>query len=176
MSKQNPRLTKRDSNKIRLPESEKTPADRITDEWLLGKLTDGQAVKKFGELSEKDRVQKPKTNFKYLDEDGKGSLVEKKTGTEISYFKYHETDNGLGKTMYIMSLITEPQFQGRGYGTILLQHAEKQARKEGFKFMEADVDEHNEIALNLFQNAGFQETYCQQHESGERIRLVKPLE
>lgn len=48
-----------------------------------------------------------------------------------------------------------PQFEGRGLGRQLLEHAEDRAREGGFRKTTLTVDADNERAMRLYERAGF---------------------
>jgi ribosomal protein S18 acetylase RimI-like enzyme len=58
--------------------------------------------------------------------------------------------------LYVAHLGVAPTFQGRGIGTWLLRHAEREARAQGFRRLSLDVSARNPGAQRLYERLGFQ--------------------
>jgi len=59
---------------------------------------------------------------------------------------------------WIYNVSVLEQFQGRGYGRMLVQHAEELARAEGFRVLGLMVASHNERASRLYRKLEFEPT------------------
>jgi ribosomal protein S18 acetylase RimI-like enzyme len=60
-----------------------------------------------------------------------------------------------GARMRIHMFGVAPEFQGKGYGKILLRAAIDRMQQEGAKSVELTVDEKNATALALYDSFGF---------------------
>lgn len=63
--------------------------------------------------------------------------------------------NGIAelKRMFVL-----PEFQGKGYGRILLEHAVKNAQEQKYQKMCLDTRKQFSVAQHLYRSVGFQET------------------
>lgn len=82
---------------------------------------------------------------------------------------------------YISNVGVLPEYQGRSYGTQLMNFAEAQARAAGLFKCSLSVDEHNEGAVRLYQRLGYKIVFSKhfegrvaEQESGYH-RMVKEL-
>jgi ribosomal protein S18 acetylase RimI-like enzyme len=57
--------------------------------------------------------------------------------------------------LYVAHVGVAPSFQGKGIGTALLQHAERQAHAQGFRRLSLDVSARNRRAQRLYERLGF---------------------
>ena len=57
------------------------------------------------------------------------------------------------KRMFVL-----PEFQGNGYGRLLLEHAVKCAREEGYQKICLDTRKQFSVAQHLYRSVGFRET------------------
>ncbi|WP_066256478.1 GNAT family N-acetyltransferase [Neobacillus drentensis] len=73
--------------------------------------------------------------------------------------KYRRIDweDKKGTPLIIHRLAVHPSSQGKGYGKLLLQFAEKYALDNGFSSIRLDVFSQNPGALNMYERAGFQQ-------------------
>ena len=66
--------------------------------------------------------------------------------------------------------------RGQGYGTLLMQAVEQEAKKRGFKVVTLSVDEHNIGAYNLYLRNGYREAGRKKGDHGEPlIEMMKNL-
>ena len=56
---------------------------------------------------------------------------------------------------YLSNVGVYPEFQGRGIGSLLISHAERQAAREGAQAIVLDVETDNEGAASLYERLGF---------------------
>lgn len=68
-----------------------------------------------------------------------------------------ELENEVLCTWYVNVLATYDRFQGRGFGTALMQEAERQARASGLRRMSIIVTDGNARAARLYRTLGFRE-------------------
>jgi ribosomal protein S18 acetylase RimI-like enzyme len=59
------------------------------------------------------------------------------------------------KKGHVYAIYIAPQYRGKGYSKLLLDHAANNFRKRGLKKMDLDVFKHNHKALKAFKKAGF---------------------
>lgn len=57
----------------------------------------------------------------------------------------------------LLTLLIHPTQQRQGYGQVLLKNFLETARERKIKHLFLEVSEHNQIALSLYQKAGFQQ-------------------
>ena len=57
------------------------------------------------------------------------------------------------KRMFVL-----PEFQGKGYGRLLLEHAVKSAREQKYQKICLDTRRQFSVAQHLYRSVGFQET------------------
>lgn len=92
----------------------------------------------------------------YIRKPGQGVFLamegEKMLGfvTFMPYHPYYQIEN----CFYLDSLHVEPECQGQGIGTALIERVLAEARKEGFPQMGICVVRGNETALNLYLKMG----------------------
>lgn len=80
--------------------------------------------------------------------------------------------DGRGKAHLHHARVAE-EFRGRGIGTVLVEEAEHEARKRGFKDMTIGVDEDNQQAIKLYERLGYREFMREKGEQGELIIGMK---
>lgn len=56
---------------------------------------------------------------------------------------------------YLSNVAVYPELQGRGIGSLLISHAERQAAREGAHAIVLDVETDNEEAVSLYERLGF---------------------
>jgi ribosomal protein S18 acetylase RimI-like enzyme len=81
----------------------------------------------------------------------------------------HETD------AYLTRIAVDPEFTGRGYGTLLLSLALDETRRLGLRRCVLEVAESNERAISLYERAGFRSlahASATDPETGERMGMV----
>ncbi|MGO2357847.1 GNAT family N-acetyltransferase [Mesonia sp.] len=59
------------------------------------------------------------------------------------------------KAKYIHSLVVIEKLEGRGFGKMILQKVEKEAKKEGCKFLRLDSDSKNPKLCNYYEQQSF---------------------
>lgn len=73
------------------------------------------------------------------------------------------------KRMFVL-----PEFQGNGYGRLLLEHAVKCAREEGYQKICLDTRKQFSVAQHLYRSVGFQET--ERYNDNEHAELYFELD
>ena len=75
---------------------------------------------------------------------------------------------------YFAELGTKTKFRGRGYGTLLQQAREEEARKKGLKLLSVRVRKDNEAVIRLLERRGFEQVgeYTASIQGSETVRLV----
>ena len=73
------------------------------------------------------------------------------------------------KRMFVL-----PEFQGNGYGRLLLEHAVKCAREQQYQKMCLDTRKQFSVAQHLYRSVGFQET--EKYNDNEHAELYFELE
>ena len=66
-----------------------------------------------------------------------------------------DSDN---KTVELKRMFVLPEYQGKGYGRLLLKHAIDYAKKQQYSKMCLDTRRQFSAALHLYRSSGFQET------------------
>ena len=119
-------------------------------------------------LNEKEK------NTVYEHQDGFIALNNKE-GRRLSDMTY-EILPVLGEpTFYVHQIITQESKRETGYGTDLMEHAEKLAKKKGITTMMLQVDEHNENAQRFFARNGFVQTGAENTAMTQRIFMAKNI-
>lgn len=83
------------------------------------------------------------------------SLVAERGGRIVALAEYHRA---VGRDEAEVAFVVDDAFQGRGLGTILLEHLASEARRHGVRRFGADALARNRRMLEVFQRAGFAET------------------
>jgi putative acetyltransferase len=65
--------------------------------------------------------------------------------------KIVDQEYGELKRMYV-----RPQFRGRGYGTMILNHLADYARSQGIELLRLETGIHQQAAIRLYEQCGFQ--------------------
>lgn len=73
------------------------------------------------------------------------------------------------KRMFVL-----PEFQGNGYGRLLLEHAVKSAREEEYQKICLDTRKQFSVAQHLYRSVGFQET--ERYNDNEHAELYFELD
>lgn len=73
------------------------------------------------------------------------------------------------KRMFVL-----PEFQGNGYGRLLLEHAVKRAREQEYKKICLDTRKQFSVAQHLYRSVGFQET--ERYNDNEHAELYFELD
>ena len=58
---------------------------------------------------------------------------------------------------HVLNLCVHPKFQKQGIGRYMLDHLEQQARDANAKMLMLEVRESNDVAIGLYQSAGYHE-------------------
>ena len=66
--------------------------------------------------------------------------------------------NDLNGVVELKRMFVVPEYQGRGYGKLLLEHAIKYAREQQYQKICLDTRKQFSIAQHLYRSFGFQET------------------
>jgi GNAT superfamily N-acetyltransferase len=67
-------------------------------------------------------------------------------------------NNGMANVMIIDNVQTKKEFQGKGYGTKLINKAIDLAKKNKVDSIELVVNKENKIAKKLYEKTGFKKT------------------
>ena len=59
---------------------------------------------------------------------------------------------------YVEAWYVRPEFQGRGYGRVLMRRAEAWARERGFDELASDTEIENTRSIEMHKHLGFEET------------------
>ena len=88
----------------------------------------------------------------------------KLNGHIIGYGGYHLLKNDAEFTLsnkkysfviHIINIAIDPEFQGKGYGTVLMNYLLEDARSKGVEFAYLEVRPSNERAITLYRRFGF---------------------
>lgn len=86
----------------------------------------------------------------------------------VGYFDYDERY----KSAYIMTLITDKEFRGRGYGKILLKECLKDYRKKKIKKIRLTVASTNKAAISLYDKYRFKTIKIKKNDRGKGIHTL----
>jgi ribosomal protein S18 acetylase RimI-like enzyme len=68
----------------------------------------------------------------------------------------HFIESRENKIFGILSIATDPKFQGKGAGRILIEEAERYARYNNYSDMQLSVNPNNKNAVNFYEHLGWQ--------------------
>jgi acetyl coenzyme A synthetase (ADP forming)-like protein len=88
------------------------------------------------------------------------SLIAERSGHIVALGEYHRA---LGSEDADVAFVVDDDFQGRGLGTILLEHLADQARRHGVRRFTADTLFENAKMLEVFRSAGYVSTRTLEH-------------
>jgi ribosomal-protein-alanine acetyltransferase len=116
-------------------------------------------------------------NFHHLLTRGKVScLVDERDGTLGGYaLVLYRGDSALAR---LYSFAVAPEWRGNGIGRALLEACERDARRQGCRWLRLEVRRHNRRALALYRSSGFREIDTlpdYYHDHADAIRMEKPL-
>lgn len=77
--------------------------------------------------------------------------------------------------MAVHRLMVHPSRQGRGYGKLLMQHAETVARQQGCRSIRLDTFLNNPTAMSLYPRLGYRQTGTAMMRKGEFAGFEKLL-
>lgn len=83
-----------------------------------------------------------------------------------------EADDG---EFYIDSLAVFPEYQGNGYGKTLLEYAERVALLKGFGKVSLLADIHNDKAIYIYEQMGYQKTETRSLLGHEFYKMIKTV-
>lgn len=83
-------------------------------------------------------------------------------------------DRSPGSDEAEVAFVVDDTFQGRGLGTILLQHVAAAARSRGIHRLVADTLSENFRMLNVFRDAGFPRTFTRASEVMHVVMDIEP--
>lgn len=63
-------------------------------------------------------------------------------------------NDSIRKEAYITLIGTHPQIRGKGYGNLLFNRVEKEAREKGMKNIRLEVNKKNDVALCFYKRNG----------------------
>jgi RimJ/RimL family protein N-acetyltransferase len=69
----------------------------------------------------------------------------------LFYKEYRQSDS-----VYLATLVIDPEISGKGYGMVTLQHIIQSMIQQKKNRIELDVSTHNEPAIRFYQKAGFE--------------------
>ena len=98
-----------------------------------------------------------------------------KNGRRLSDMSYEVMEVLGERVFYVHEIKTQDDVQETGYGTDLMEHAQKLAKDAGIKTMMLQVDEHNENALRFFARNGFVQTTATNSYTEQRIMMGKSI-
>jgi GNAT superfamily N-acetyltransferase len=83
-------------------------------------------------------------------------------------------DRSPGSDEAEVAFVVDDTFQGRGLGTVLLQHVAAAARSRGIRWLMADTLAENFRMLNVFRDAGFPRTFTRASEVMHVVMDIGP--
>ncbi len=101
----------------------------------------------------------------YPPESRHGFSVEKLLAQAVAFFVLRENDTPAGcggiqlfGTAYgeLKRMYVRPQYRGRGFGKMLLNHLADHARAHGVGLLRLETGIHQAAAINLYEHMGFQ--------------------
>ena len=77
--------------------------------------------------------------------------------------------------LWLDNIAVEPEARGQGFGTVLLDFVEAEARRRGFRELRLLTHERMEANLALYRHRGFAETERREEKGFRRVFLRKML-
>lgn len=81
------------------------------------------------------------------------------------------TDSGFVPSLGLVVIGVSPEYQGKGYGSVMLGEFEERARKEGFTMIHLSVRKDNIQAINAYKRNG----WLVAHEGKKELSMYKSL-
>jgi GNAT superfamily N-acetyltransferase len=107
--------------------------------------------------------------FTQVDGIDRMALVTEHAAEIVAVARY---DRAPGSDRAEVAFVVDDAYQGRGIGTILLQHLAAAARSVGIRWLEADTLSENFRMLHVFRDAGFPRTFTR---ASEVMRVVMDI-
>ncbi|MGQ8873523.1 GNAT family N-acetyltransferase [Paenibacillus amylolyticus] len=76
----------------------------------------------------------------------------------VGYLWFNITENRRGKEAFLLDIVVEETYRGKGYGTETMEALEKTARSLGVDRIGLHVFGHNERASSLYRKMGYEVT------------------
>ena len=126
------------------------------------------------------------TKDNYIEDISKGTLyiVENENGIVAVYVVSVESDEEYGKGSWqyadetaciLHRFCVNPQYQNQGFGKLILQHIEKQAKSMHYHSIRLDVFTQNPHAVNLYKKSNYVERGFADYRKGRFILMEKKI-
>jgi GNAT superfamily N-acetyltransferase len=109
--------------------------------------------------------------FTHVDGVDRLALVAERASEIVAVARYDRTP---GSEEAEVAFVVDDAYQGRGLGTILLQHLADAARSQGIRQLVADTLSENFRMLNIFRNAGFARKFTRASEVMHVVMDITP--
>jgi GNAT superfamily N-acetyltransferase len=109
--------------------------------------------------------------FTHVDGVDRLALVAGQASEILAVARY---DRSPGSDEAEVAFVVDDAFQGRGLGTLLLQHLAIAARSQGIRHFSADTLSENFRMLNVFRDAGFARTFTRASEVMHVVMDITP--
>jgi GNAT superfamily N-acetyltransferase len=109
--------------------------------------------------------------FTHVDGVDRVALIATRASRLVAVARYDRTP---GSDEAEVAFVVVDAFQGRGLGTILLQHLADAARSHGIRYLVADTLSENYRMLNVFRDAGFARKFTRSSEVMHVVMDIAP--
>jgi len=139
------------------------------------------SVKDAAQILDKKEILPPKkqaplrkSDYRILEDENMLKIVDK-DGFQRGHLLYNFFETGYTDVMFIHEVLINDENRGNGYGTELMQRAEKVARREGLNAILLEVDRHNGRAIDFYEDLGYVEVGGNTSGNVDRLVMRKDL-
>jgi len=117
---------------------------------------------------------KTRPKFRIVEEDNV-VRIEKPDGEKIGDFMYSSFNTDVKPVMFIHEIFVGEGYRGKGYGSHLIEYAEKIAKRNRIPEIMLEVDRDNPRAIDFFTKRGYCDVGATNTGNLDRITLIKDI-